>query len=82
MSRHFNLYPVAEPGAAGCMCPFFAPGVNTLRAAFLEPEMRAFYRDRQRWVNAICDTRSAARLAASRVAHLTTRPSTGRERWV
>jgi hypothetical protein len=25
--------------------PFFAPGVNTLRAAFLEPSMRDFYRD-------------------------------------
>lgn len=25
--------------------PYFAPGVNSLRAAFLEPEMREFYRD-------------------------------------
>nr|WTB29026.1 helix-turn-helix transcriptional regulator [Streptomyces sp. NBC_00830] len=25
--------------------PLFAPGINTLRAAFLEPEMREFYRD-------------------------------------
>ena len=27
------------------LSPFFAPGVNTLRAAFLEPGMRSFYRD-------------------------------------
>lgn len=27
------------------LSPYFAPGVNTLRAAFLEPEMRVFYRD-------------------------------------
>ncbi|GAA0390696.1 helix-turn-helix transcriptional regulator [Microbispora corallina] len=30
---------------AVALSPFFAPGVNTLRAAFLEPEMRVFYRD-------------------------------------
>jgi transcriptional regulator with XRE-family HTH domain len=27
------------------LSPYFAPGVNTLRAAFVEPEMRDFYRD-------------------------------------
>ncbi|MET1074542.1 MAG: helix-turn-helix transcriptional regulator, partial [Umezawaea sp.] len=27
------------------LSPYFAPGVNTLRAAFLEPGMRTFYRD-------------------------------------
>jgi transcriptional regulator with XRE-family HTH domain len=27
------------------LSPFFAPGINTLRAAFLEPQMREFYRD-------------------------------------
>ncbi|QXE38182.1 helix-turn-helix transcriptional regulator [Streptomyces sp. GMY02] len=27
------------------LSPYFAPGVDTLRAAFLEPEMRALYRD-------------------------------------
>jgi transcriptional regulator with XRE-family HTH domain len=30
---------------AVALSPFFAPGVNLLRAAFLEPEMREFYRD-------------------------------------
>jgi transcriptional regulator with XRE-family HTH domain len=34
----------ANPMAVA-LSPFFAPGVNTLRAAFLEPEMREFYRD-------------------------------------
>ncbi|MEU9885947.1 hypothetical protein [Sphaerisporangium sp. NPDC051011] len=46
--EHRSLVAVLEipPGQiAVALCPFFAPGVNTLRAAFLEPEMRAFYRD-------------------------------------
>ncbi|HWO59220.1 MAG TPA: helix-turn-helix transcriptional regulator [Umezawaea sp.] len=30
---------------ATALSPFFAPGANTLRAAFLEPGMRSFYRD-------------------------------------
>jgi transcriptional regulator with XRE-family HTH domain len=30
---------------AVALSPFFAPGINTLRAAFLEPEMREFYVD-------------------------------------
>lgn len=34
----------ANPMAVA-LSPFFAPGVNTLRAAFLEPAMREFYRD-------------------------------------
>jgi transcriptional regulator with XRE-family HTH domain len=34
----------ANPMAVA-LSPFFAPGVNTLRAAFLEPGMREFYRD-------------------------------------
>ncbi len=34
----------ANPMAVA-LCPFFAPGVSTLRAAFLEPQMREFYRD-------------------------------------
>ncbi|MFC4036550.1 helix-turn-helix transcriptional regulator [Streptomyces polygonati] len=34
----------ANPMAVA-LSPYFAPGVNTLRAAFLEPEMRVFHRD-------------------------------------
>jgi hypothetical protein len=36
---------LAANSMAVALSPFFAPGVNTLRAAFLEPEMREFYRD-------------------------------------
>ncbi|WP_433891485.1 helix-turn-helix domain-containing protein [Streptomyces sp. CA-111067] len=36
---------LAANSLAVALCPYFAPGVNTLRAAFLEPEMREFYRD-------------------------------------
>lgn len=36
---------LAANSTAVVLSPFFAPGVNTLRAAFLEPEMREFYRD-------------------------------------
>jgi transcriptional regulator with XRE-family HTH domain len=36
---------LAANAVAVALCPFFAPGVNSLRAAFLEPEMREFYRD-------------------------------------
>ena len=40
-----HLTTLAANPMAVALSPFFAPGVNTLRAAFLEPEMRAFYRD-------------------------------------
>ena len=36
---------LAANSMAVALSPSFAPGVNTLRAAFLEPEMREFYRD-------------------------------------
>ncbi|GAA4574107.1 helix-turn-helix transcriptional regulator [Planotetraspora kaengkrachanensis] len=36
---------LAANRAAVALSPHFAPGSNTLRAAFLEPEMRVFYRD-------------------------------------
>jgi transcriptional regulator with XRE-family HTH domain len=36
---------LAANAMAVALNPFFAPGVNTLRAAFLEPSMRDFYRD-------------------------------------
>jgi transcriptional regulator with XRE-family HTH domain len=36
---------LAANAMAVALSPFFAPGVNTLRAAFLEPAMRDFYRD-------------------------------------
>lgn len=36
---------LAANAMAVALSPFFAPGVHTLRAAFLEPEMREFYRD-------------------------------------
>ncbi|GAA3051185.1 helix-turn-helix transcriptional regulator [Pseudonocardia yunnanensis] len=36
---------LAANAMAVALSPFFAPGVNPLRAAFLEPEMREFYRD-------------------------------------
>ncbi|GII54254.1 transcriptional regulator [Planotetraspora thailandica] len=36
---------LAANAMAIALSPFFAPGVNTMRAAFLEPEMREFYRD-------------------------------------
>ncbi|MFC5261942.1 helix-turn-helix transcriptional regulator [Kribbella qitaiheensis] len=36
---------LAANSMAIALSPFFAPGVNILRAAFLEPEMRELYRD-------------------------------------
>jgi transcriptional regulator with XRE-family HTH domain len=41
---HYMTTLAANPMAVA-LSPFFAPGVNTLRAAFLEPGMREFYRD-------------------------------------
>ncbi|MGW3243229.1 helix-turn-helix domain-containing protein [Streptomyces sp. NPDC001070] len=41
--RYMNT--LAANPAAIALSPYFAPGVDTLRAAFLEPGMRAFYRD-------------------------------------
>jgi transcriptional regulator with XRE-family HTH domain len=40
-----TMVTLAANPMAIALSPFFAPGVNTLRAAFLEPEMREFYRD-------------------------------------
>ncbi|WP_103886642.1 helix-turn-helix domain-containing protein [Actinacidiphila yanglinensis] len=40
-----SLTTLAANPVAVALSPYFAPGVNTLRAAFLEPEMREFYRD-------------------------------------
>jgi hypothetical protein len=40
-----TLLTLAANPLAIALSPFFAPGVNTLRAAFLEPQMRTFYRD-------------------------------------
>jgi transcriptional regulator with XRE-family HTH domain len=39
------LTTLAANSMAVALSPFFAPGVNSLRAAFLEPEMREFYLD-------------------------------------
>ncbi|MEU3984435.1 helix-turn-helix domain-containing protein [Streptomyces sp. NPDC026672] len=39
------LTTLAANRLAVALSPYFAQGVNTLRAAFLEPEMREFYRD-------------------------------------
>ncbi|GAA3576776.1 helix-turn-helix transcriptional regulator [Kribbella ginsengisoli] len=39
------LTTLAANRMAVALSPFFAPGVNTIRAAFLEPEMREFYLD-------------------------------------
>ena len=39
------LTTLAANSLAVALSSFFAPGVNSLRAAFLEPEMREFYRD-------------------------------------
>ncbi|GAA4989974.1 helix-turn-helix domain-containing protein [Actinopolymorpha pittospori] len=39
------LTTLAANSLAVALSPYFAPGTNTLRAAFLEPEMREFYRD-------------------------------------
>jgi transcriptional regulator with XRE-family HTH domain len=36
---------LAANPVAVALSPYFAPGVNSLRAAFLEPEMREFFRD-------------------------------------
>lgn len=41
--RHMST--LAANSMAVALSPYFAPGVNTLRAAFLEPELREFYRD-------------------------------------
>ncbi|WNV91390.1 helix-turn-helix transcriptional regulator [Umezawaea sp. Da 62-37] len=40
-----SMTVLAANPLAIALSPFFAPGVNTLRAAFLEPGMRTFYRD-------------------------------------
>jgi transcriptional regulator with XRE-family HTH domain len=40
-----SLDVLAANRLAVALSPWFAPGANTLRAAFLEPEMRLFYRD-------------------------------------
>jgi transcriptional regulator with XRE-family HTH domain len=40
-----TMTTLAANPIAVALSPYFAPGVNTLRAAFLEPEMRVFYRD-------------------------------------
>jgi transcriptional regulator with XRE-family HTH domain len=40
-----TMVTLAANPMAVALSPFFAPGANTLRAAFLEPEMRGFYRD-------------------------------------
>ena len=39
------MQTLAANAMAVALSPMFAPGVNTLRAAFLEPEMRDLYRD-------------------------------------
>ncbi|MFJ9031669.1 helix-turn-helix domain-containing protein [Streptomyces sp. NPDC102274] len=39
------MVTLAANPMAVALSPFFASGVNSLRAAFLEPEMRTFYRD-------------------------------------
>ena len=39
------MVTLAANSMAVALSPFFAPGVNSLRAAFLEPEMRELYRD-------------------------------------
>ena len=39
------LSTLAANSMAVALSPFFAPGINTLRAAFLEPELREFYLD-------------------------------------
>ncbi len=39
------LTTLAANPLAVAISPYFAPGVNTLRAAFLEPELRELYRD-------------------------------------
>ncbi|MEV6866685.1 helix-turn-helix transcriptional regulator [Streptosporangium subroseum] len=40
-----SMTTLAANSMAVALSPFFAPGVNALRAAFLEPEMRELYRD-------------------------------------
>ncbi|MFC4530445.1 helix-turn-helix domain-containing protein [Sphaerisporangium dianthi] len=40
-----SMTTLAANPIAVALSRFFAPGVNSLRAAFLEPEMREFYRD-------------------------------------
>lgn len=54
-----SLTVVVANRLAEALSPHFAPGVNALRALFLEPDMREFYRDWQdltrwavRWVRA------------------------------
>ncbi len=39
------LTTLAANSMAVALSPYFAPGLNSFRAAFLEPEMREFYRD-------------------------------------
>jgi transcriptional regulator with XRE-family HTH domain len=40
-----HMATLAANRMAVALSPYFAPGVNSLRAAFVEPEMREFYRD-------------------------------------
>ncbi|WP_329456443.1 helix-turn-helix domain-containing protein [Streptomyces sp. NBC_01497] len=40
-----SMTTLAANPVAVALSPYFAPGVNTLRAAFLEPEMRELYED-------------------------------------
>jgi transcriptional regulator with XRE-family HTH domain len=40
-----SMSTLAANPVAVALNPWFAPGTNTLRAAFLEPEMREFFRD-------------------------------------
>jgi transcriptional regulator with XRE-family HTH domain len=40
-----GLTVLAANAMATALSPYFAPGVDTVRAAFLAPEMREFYRD-------------------------------------
>jgi transcriptional regulator with XRE-family HTH domain len=59
---------LASNAAAQALSPFFAPGVNTFRAAFLEPEMRELYRD---WEDM---TAKAVANARTMIGHLTDDP--------
>jgi transcriptional regulator with XRE-family HTH domain len=40
-----SMTTIAANRMAVALSPFFAPGVNSVRAAFLEPELRELYRD-------------------------------------
>ncbi|MCF3963765.1 helix-turn-helix domain-containing protein [Streptomyces fuscigenes] len=43
--QDLSMTTVAANAVAVALSPYFSPGVNTLRAAFLEPEMRELYED-------------------------------------